>query len=228
MSEKTNVFTDEGRLLQTEYAIKNVSQAGTIMGMVCTDGIVLFGLNLTKTLQKEKIYKITNDTYCVVSGLFGDANMLIKSARVEGVRLKQYLREEVSTRKMAKSVARLQNTNTLIGNARPYAVSFLFAGYDNGKYVLYSTDPSGTINNWKTWAIGADETTINQSLRNDYKEGMDIESGLTFLLESFKKAKEVNLETSEKMEIFLYTKDEKKFLETAEIRKRLENLGVKI
>ncbi|OQS54360.1 PRE9 [Ecytonucleospora hepatopenaei] len=227
MSEQNNTFNEEGRLLQTEYAIKKVSQAGTIMGLVCTDGVVLFGLNFSKTLHKEKIYMLTPETYCAVGGLFGDANMLIKKARISGVRAKEWLCGESKTKFIVKSISFAQNFNTRKVNGRPYGVSFLLTGYDD-KYVLYSVDPSGTINNWKAWAIGMDETAINQTLRNEFKEEMSMEEGVVFLLSCFKKAKEVNLEMAEKMEILLFTKEEKKFMDVSDIKQKLKDIGVKI
>lgn len=42
-----NAFNEEGRILQVEYAIKNVSNAGTTLGLVCKDGIFLLGITTT-------------------------------------------------------------------------------------------------------------------------------------------------------------------------------------
>ena len=227
MSSENNVFTDEGRLMQTEYAVKRVSQAGTIMGLVCTDGVILFGLNNAKTTQKEKIYKLNSSTYCAVSGLFGDINTLIQKVRRTNITNKMDMLEDTTTRHVAKCVSFHKNENTRYYSARPYAVGFLYAGFDD-EYLLYSTDPSGTINRWKAFAIGSDETSINQALKTNYKENLNMERGFVYLLDAFKKAREVNFEMAEKMEVLFYTKEGVKFLQAEEIKNVLTEMGVKI
>lgn len=80
----SNTFSEEGRLLQTEYAIKNVAKGGTIIGLVCTDGIILLGINKTELVdENEKIYKINPNVYISVCGLFGDAMLLKKYGQIK-------------------------------------------------------------------------------------------------------------------------------------------------
>lgn len=55
---------------------------------------------------------------------------------------------------------------TQIGGSRPFGAAFLFAGYDKqGKFQLYSTDPSGNYAGWKATAIGSNHVAANSFLK---------------------------------------------------------------
>ncbi len=65
---------------------------------------------------------------------------------------------------------------TQIGGSRPFGAAFLFAGYDkNGKFQLYSTDPSGNYAGWKATAIGSNHIAANSFLKQEYKDDMTLE-----------------------------------------------------
>ncbi|ORD94647.1 PSA3 [Enterospora canceri] len=222
----SNTFTDEGRLLQTEYAIKNVSNAGTVMGLVCTDGVILFGLNSEKSSTKEKIYKLGDNTYCAVAGLFGDANRLVQFGRITSIDLESILGEEPKTQILCKQIGSKKQKYTHLTGTRPFGVSFLYAGYDDGEYVLYSTDPSGTVNRWNAWSIGSDEDAINKNMRNDYKEMVSMEEGVKWLLAEFIKSRECSMSMAERVELLFYSKNKKQFLSTDRITEIFKELNV--
>lgn len=220
----SNTFTEEGRLLQAEFAIKNVSKAGTIIGMVCTDGVILLGINLAPASTIEKIYKINNTTYCAVSGIFSDALRLIKHARLESSNIAEEIGETPKISVLCDCVAEEIQKYTQYGGARPFGVSFLYCGIEDGKYALYSTDPSGTVNKWKAWAFGSDEEAINGSLRTDIPaEGLNMEEGLKFLLKSIKKVRECTEEIADLIEILKYNKDKAAMLSTEKVKEILSS-----
>lgn len=219
----SNFFNDEGRLLQAEYAVKNVSHGGTIIGIVCDGGVVLFGLNQTKSLTKEKIYKLNNKTFCAVSGLFGDANMLIQYGRRISIKIENEILESPKPYVLCKYIGQKKQLYTNITDTRPFGVSILYCGYDD-KYVLYSTDPSGTVNQWKAFAIGLNENLINQNLKNEYDETLPFDKGVEFLLKILIKSRECSLDMIEKMEILCYNKDQQRFLTLDEIKQIFESI----
>lgn len=60
----TGKFLFQGRLYQVEYAMEAISHAGTCLGILAEDGIVLAAENrnvhklLDETVFSEKIYKL--------------------------------------------------------------------------------------------------------------------------------------------------------------------------
>lgn len=69
LCSRTTIFSPEGRLYQVEYALEAISHAGTALGILATDGIVLAAERkvtsklLEQDTSAEKLY-ILNE--CVV------------------------------------------------------------------------------------------------------------------------------------------------------------------
>lgn len=70
-----------------EYAIEAINNAGTCVGILCTDGIVLAAERkttsklLAPSKSSDKIYQIDGHIACVVAGLTSDANILINQGK---------------------------------------------------------------------------------------------------------------------------------------------------
>jgi hypothetical protein len=70
---KTTIFSPEGRLYQVEYALEAISHAGTALGILAKDGIVLAAERkvtsklLEQDTSAEKLYTI-NEYSAVASG----------------------------------------------------------------------------------------------------------------------------------------------------------------
>ena len=85
--KRTNVFNSDGRINQIEYAIKAIKNSGPAMAIKYKDGIVLATQKrlssslLVPPKHGEKVYKIDDHLYVIVSGLTADANYLIEYVR---------------------------------------------------------------------------------------------------------------------------------------------------
>lgn len=72
LTAQTTIFSPEGRLYQVEYALEAISHAGTAIGILAKDGIVLAAERkvtsklLEQDTSAEKLY-ILNE-YVVVAG----------------------------------------------------------------------------------------------------------------------------------------------------------------
>ena len=217
-----NTFSEDGRLLQTEYAIRNVSEAGTIAGVACGDGVVLVGVNTSVCETREKIYKLGETAYCAVAGLFSDAHRLVTFARLSIAQIQETIKRPPSLSVICDEVSRKKQWYTQAYGARPFGVAFLYAGLEQGKYALYATDPSGTVNRWKAWSFGIKEEAINNGLVNDMpEEPKTTEEGLRELLKVISKARENPADAAKTMEILVYKKEGPKLLNEEEIRQAL-------
>ncbi|KAH9387359.1 20S proteasome subunit alpha 3 [Nematocida major] len=164
VNTQTNTFSEEGRIHQVEYAIKSISSAGSVIGVRCSDGIVLLGKNTDDSVslaQDEKIYRINEKTVGIVGGLYADSNLLINYARVIAQDYLMKYDTEMSPRQVAKAVCKIKQKYTQGGGMRPFGVSFLFAGWDErDEYCMYFTDPSGTMSSFTACAFGEGEKAI--------------------------------------------------------------------
>ncbi|KAM0679704.1 hypothetical protein GINT2_001960 [Glugoides intestinalis] len=228
MAEKQttgNTFTEEGRLSQVEFAIKSVGEAGTTIGIACTNGVVLIGVNSVKSTSTEKIYKVNENTHVAVSGIFSDALRLLKYARVTSAEVEEEIGKCLKPSVLCELVSQVKQEFTQMASSRPYGVAFLYTGYENDEYVLFSTDPSGTINKWRACSFGMDAEAINSCLRNEIKENeCTVDEGLNLLLKVYGKAKEWTPDLKERLEILKFTHEGSKMLEMEEISKLIEKI----
>lgn len=90
--QSTTTFSPEGRLHQVEYAMENINNAGTCVGLQSEHGIVLAAEKrvvsklLAKSKTSEKTYPIDSHVVCLVAGLTADANILTENARLASQR----------------------------------------------------------------------------------------------------------------------------------------------
>lgn len=223
-----NIFTEEGRLLQAEFAIKNVSEAGTIIGASFNDGAILIGVNAIKAKQLEKVYQINQNCFVVVSGIFSDALRLVRFARVKSAQIKEELGILPKVSVLCELLSMEMQYYTQNIRARPFGVCFLFVGYENNKYVLQSIDPSGTINNWKACCFGTSEDIINSSLRTNVgKLECSVDEGAYNILKILSSAKEWSADLSEKLEILIFTEKGSRMMRLDEINSILDQIEKK-
>jgi len=181
----TTTFSPEGRLHQVEYAIEAINNAGTCVGILAKDGIVMAsekrvtsGL-LAPAKTSEKTYKLSQHSACNVAGLTADANILIDQARLRAGRYAYQYCEPIPIEQLVEHVCNYKQAYTQYGGLRPFGVAFLFAGYDEHYgFQLYQSDPSGNYSGWKATVIGANNQAGKSLLKNEYgSQEEDTEEG---------------------------------------------------
>lgn len=111
-------------------------------------------------------------------------------------------RSSIPIEEIVVYICDIKQQYTQIGGARPFGAAFLFAGYDkNGKFQLYSTDPSGNYAGWKATAIGSNHVAANSFLKQEYKEDLSLEEGLGFALKALVKTMETTNPNPKKIEL---------------------------
>jgi len=213
----TTTFSPEGRLHQVEYAIEAINNAGTCVGILAKDGIVMAsekkvtsGL-LAPSKTSEKTYKLCSHAACTVAGLTADANILIDQARLRAGRYGYQFQEPIPIEQLVENVCNTKQAYTQYGSLRPFGVAFLFAGYDaEHGFQLYQSDPSGNYSGWKATVIGANNQAGKSLLKTDYDDVNlpSVEEALALSVKVLNKTMDSTANSPEKMELFVMTLDE--------------------
>merc|ERR1712095_13467 len=175
---RTTIFSPEGRLYQVEYAMEAIGHAGTCLGILSNDGILLAAerRNTNKLLDEvfhsEKIYQLNENMACSVAGITSDANVLTNELRLFGQRYHYRFRESMPCEQLVSMLCDLKQAYTQYGGKRPFGVSILYMGWDaHHGYQLYHSDPSGNYSGWKATCIGNNSSAAVSILKQEYKEG---------------------------------------------------------
>jgi len=190
----STMFSPDGRLLQVEYAKKSVRRAATSVGIVCKDGVILLANKLSfdrlmiPEVSSEKIFQVDDHIGASATGFLMDARMLVERAQVIAQQNTVTFDSKIDVISIVKEVANMKQAYTQFGGARPFGVSFLFAGVDEQGPQLFVTDVTGIYFGYKATAIGDLETQIKEFLDKKYKDGMTMQQGLKLGVEAFKKA----------------------------------------
>lgn len=213
----TTTFSPEGRLHQVEYAIEAINNAGTCVGILAKDGIVMAserkvtsGL-LAPSKTSEKTYKLCSHAACTVAGLTADANILIDQARLRAGRYGYQFQEPIPIEQLVENVCNTKQAYTQYGSLRPFGVAFLFAGYDSVHgFQLYQSDPSGNYSGWKATVIGANNQAGKSLLKTDYDDVNmpTVSEALALAVKVLNKTMDSTATSPEKMELFVLTLDE--------------------
>lgn len=165
----------------------------------------------------SKISLITPNIGMVYAGMGPDYRVLVDRARkVSHSGYKRIYNEYPPTRILVQDVARVVQEATQSGGVRPYGVSLLIAGWDEGILpdeedktvedsegekkkvsgktggilkggpMLYQVDPSGSYFPWKATAIGKAATNAKTFLEKRYTETLELEDAVHIALLTLK------------------------------------------
>ncbi|KAI8915514.1 hypothetical protein PhCBS80983_g03522 [Powellomyces hirtus] len=204
---RTTIFSPEGRLYQVEYAMEAISHAGTALGILATDGVVLAAEKkvssklLEQLASSEKIYQLSDHACCAVAGITSDANTLINYSRLEAQKYLYTYNEPIPIEQLVQKLCDLKQGYTQYGGLRPFGVSFLYAGHDDDfGFQLYHSDPSGNYSGWKATVIGANSSNAQSILKQDYKEEMNLKEAKSLAIKVLNKTMDTTNMGSDKLE----------------------------
>lgn len=223
------IFSPDGRLFQVEYAIEAVRRGTTAIGVRCRDGVVLVVEKRVLSLQEpesvEKIFDIDLHVGAAIAGLTADARVLVDNARIQSQVNRLYYNEAISIPILTKKICDLKQLYTQHAGVRPFGVSLLVAGVDDGPK-LFMTDPSGAFWGYRAQAIGSGAQTVREELEKDYDENKSIEDTIVVALKALKKVIESELDAT-KAEIAVIRSDTKKFerISPAELEKFIQQVN---
>merc|ERR1712151_182081 len=236
---RTTTFSPEGRLHQVEYAMEAINMAGSTVGILAEDGVVLAGEKKTTSKlldqgkQHEKLFQIDSQMFCAVAGITSDANILINKLRLSAAQHSYTYGESMPVEELVTSICDLKQGYTQYGGLRPFGVAFLVAGYDEAhEFQLYHTDPSGNFSGWKAYAIGTNNNNAQQIMRQDWKEGMTTQEALELAAKVLTKTMDTANPNSEKLEFGVVETTESgqvrmRILKDAEVNKLMADAAPK-
>ncbi|ERE75073.1 proteasome subunit alpha type-4-like protein [Cricetulus griseus] len=229
---RTTIFSPEGRLYQVEYAMEAIGHAGTCLGILANDGVLLAAerRNIHKLLDEvffsEKIYKLNEDMACSVAGITSDANVLTNELRLIAQRYLLQYQEPIPCEQLVTALCDIKQAYTQFGGKRPFGVSLLYIGWDKHYgFQLYQSDPSGNYGGWKATCIGNNSAAAVSMLKQDYKEGeMTLKSALALAIKVLNKTMDVSKLSAEKVEIATLTRENGKTMIRVLKQKEVEQL----
>uniref|UniRef100_A0A1L8DSU3 Proteasome subunit alpha type n=1 Tax=Nyssomyia neivai TaxID=330878 RepID=A0A1L8DSU3_9DIPT len=215
---RTTIFSPEGRLYQVEYAMEAISHAGTCLGILAENGILLAAerRNTNKLLDgaifSEKIYKLNDDMVCSVAGITSDANVLTNELRVIAQRYQLNYGAAMPCEQLVSYLCDIKQAYTQYGGKRPFGVSILYMGWDKHYgYQLYQSDPSGNYSGWKATCIGNNSGAAVSALKQELKENtITLAQAQDMAVKVLSKSLDMTKLTSEKVEMATLTRENDK------------------
>ncbi|OMJ19605.1 Proteasome subunit alpha type-4-A [Smittium culicis] len=173
---RTTIFSPDGRLYQVEYAMEAINHAGTVIGVLSSDGIIICAEKqqtsklLDKSPEGEKIYEINSNIVSGVAGITSDANLLINEGRLIAQNYLLKYDSDIPVEQLVRRLCDIKQGYTQFGGLRPFGSSFLIAGWDPIiGFQLYQTDPAGNYSGWKAACIGENNSSAQSLLKQEYK-----------------------------------------------------------
>lgn len=226
-----NTFSQEGCLLQVEYAIEAIKLGSTAIGIQTAQGVVLavekrIDSKLLIPKSVRKMEKLDTHIGCAMSGLVPDAQTLINHARVTTQQHWFTYNEQIGIESTVQSVCDLALRFGEGGQARPFGVALLIAGVDEKGPALYHTDPSGTYIRYEAKAIGDGSEGAQTVLQEQYNKSLTMAEAQKIALEILKQVMEKKI-TSENVELAVITVDDPvfRFCTTEEVGAVLNTLS---
>ena len=189
------VFSPDGRLFQVEYAMELVNRGATILGIKCSEGVVLGAEETVETSLEDsegswKIFKIDDHLVAGIVGLSSDARILIDQARVYAQSNKLTYDEPIDVEVITKRICDIKQLYTQHAGVRPFGVSLIFGGVDKTGNRLFGTHASGAYRGYKATAVGAGRENVFNILKEEYREDMSLEDAIRLTVKCLTKALE--------------------------------------
>jgi proteasome alpha subunit len=225
------VFSPDGRLFQVEYAMELVNRGATILGIRCSEGVVLGAEETVDPLEAVrsswKIFKIDEHIGVAIVGLSSDARVLIDQARVYAQSNRLTYDEPIDVEVVTKKVCDIKQLYTQHAGVRPFGVSVIFGGVDKTGSHVFGTHPSGTYRGYKARAEGAGRETVVNILKEEYREEMKLDDAAKLAVKCLAKALEAR-QLPPRIKIVIIPSATKKMemLSDDRIEGYLKNLGV--
>lgn len=191
-SSDVNTYSQDGRIIQVEYAMKACNLGTTTIGIRLKECVVIVSeKKLLSVLQKptsiKKHFKIYDTILAGISGVSGDAPTIIEKCRNICLNHEKLFAEQIKIEKLMEDICDLalrfgeEKAEKMIFS-RPFGVSLLVAAFEDGKPRLFSIDPSGSYLEYDAKAIGSASEVVETILVDDYESYGERREGISKIL----------------------------------------------
>ncbi|XP_077562372.1 proteasome alpha2 subunit [Haemaphysalis longicornis] len=222
-------FSPSGKLVQIEYALAAVAAGAPSVGIKASNGVVLATEKKHKSILYEehsihKVEMITKHIGMVYSGMGPDYRLLVRRARKLAQQYELMYSEPIPTSQLVQKVAYIMQEYTQTGGVRPFGVSLLVAGWDNGRGYVFQCDPSGAYFPWKATAMGKNQMSGKAFLEKRYSEELELEDAVHTAILTLKEGFEGQM-TADNIEVGLCDATGFRRLSPAEVKDYLANIA---
>ena len=187
------MFSPDGRLFQVEYALETVNRGATILGIACSEGVVLGAEEKIETKLQDanftwKLYEVDDHLGAAVVGLGSDARILINQARIDAQINKLTYDEPIDVEVVAKRIGDIKQLYTQHAGVRPFGVSIILGGVDKTGNRLFVTDPSGSYRAYRAVALGYGREVAEAILNEEYHQDLKLNDAIKLVVRCFVKA----------------------------------------
>jgi proteasome alpha subunit len=185
---------------RSEYARKGIAKGRSVVAMEYSEGILFLAENPSATLHK--ISEIYDRIGFAGVGRYSEfEDLRIAGVRLADLRGYSYGREDVTAKTVANAYAQALN-NIFTTQMKPYEVEILVGqvGDSPSENELFHILYDGSVTDEKGYvAMGGRSEDLAGHLRDDYREGLDLEGAVRLATTALSKV-EANSVEAEKLE----------------------------
>jgi proteasome alpha subunit len=176
---------------RSEYARKGIAKGRSVVGVEYADGILFLAENPSATLHK--ISEIYDRIAFAGVGRYSEfEDLRIAGVRLADLRGYSYGREDVTAKTVANAYAQALN-NIFTTQMKPYEVEILVGqvGDSPSENELFHILYDGSVTDEKGYvAMGGRSEELAGHLRDDYKDGLDLEDAVRLATTALSKVEE--------------------------------------
>lgn len=176
-----STFSPDGRIFQVEYATKAVENAGTVIGIKASDGIVmgvskpiLHKMIVPSTGSYKRIHSVDVHAGIASTGFLPDARVIVARGIEEAADYQETYGVKIPPTLLADRLGMFVHYFTLHGYLRPFGASCLLGAYDQDtkECSLHMVEPNGVAYSYYGVAAGKGKQAAKTELEklNLHKE----------------------------------------------------------
>jgi 20S proteasome subunit alpha 7 len=188
-----STFSPDGRIFQVEYATKAVENAGTVLGIKSSNGVVLgvakpihHKMVVATTGSYKRIHTCDQHIGMASTGFFPDARVLVQRTVEEAADWQEQYGGKIPPHVLGERLGSYMHYFTLHGSLRPFGAAAVMAGYDvdSKECSLQMLEPNGAPHKYYGVATGKGKQAAKTELEklNLHKTPLPVDDAVKQIL----------------------------------------------